>query len=414
MAMAGRLRWLSAVGIAAAAIPLTWACALQALAARDLAAGPQAASAWAGGRADLLAAVAELEADRARTPAQFAAAAGLARRALVRGPMENRALLVLALDADRRAAPQETGRLMTVLAARSLRDVQPQLWLAERALGARRYGEAFLRLDVALRRDPSLSDILYPAMGAALDDPAATAPLVDRLEGEPKWRRSFLAALAGDEDHGIDRARRLIAAMAASRAPASEAEVGDLVAAMAQAGDYRAARAIWLRLLPREQLGAVPLLYDGGFTGAPGAPPFNWRLRQGGPVVVELAATSDGAPALHLQYPLGLRRGFAEQLIVLEPGAYRLTGRTSVEAGDAPAQLVWALSCADGDETPLGEVPVSGRDGGWRAFSLAFDVPAGCQAQRLRLSALPQDGFSTVEAWFGGMAIERRPGAQAL
>ena len=117
----------------------------------------------------------------------------------------------------------------------------------------------------------------------------------------------------------------------------------------------------------------------------------------------------DGRPALHVQYSVARHHVLAEQLMLLPPGAWRLTGEGMTEAGAAPARLSWRVSCAEQAGSAFVEAPVSGESGGWRTFSANFDVPAqGCTAQSVRLVNAAQDSFATADGWVSRLRIERR------
>lgn len=395
-------RLISGIGLLIAALPLLWFCLSEVLADRGLVRNPDAALIWAPARAGLMALAAEDKADNAKAETERAAADSLARRALAREPLENRALRVLALDADRRGAVGAAYPLMTALGGRTLRDTQVQLWLAERALTRRGYQDAFQHMNVVLRRDPSLSAVLFPAIGDALGAPEAMTALVGPLATAPDWRSGFVSALVNRPD-GTPLAKDLLLRLNRTPAPATEAEIGQLVSKIAEKDD-RGARETWLQFLPTPPQGESRLLYDGGFKGLPGPPPFNWRLGQQQGVLAEKVQAPDGRTALQVQYPASKRRTLAEQRLALAPGAYRLTGETMADPGEAPIDLTWTLACDD--DTVLAEAPIRRQGAGWRRFGVDFVAPrTGCTTQWLSLTNTAQDSFATAQAWFSRMAI---------
>ncbi len=397
---------LSALCIFAAAASLFWMQLTFVLSEQALSRGALAALAWNPHRAEFLASAAELAADQANDEAGREEARDLARRALLAGPLENRALLVLALDADRRGLPAARA-MMSALGARSLRNVQVQLWLAQDALLRGDFAAGFLHLDAALRRDPRLSEVVYPVLSVALKDPAAVRPMADRLRPGPAWRKDFLTWLVRQPDTR-PQAEALFMALRGGSGSATEPEVEELVAMLLSASDPHGAYAAWLKLLPAGAAPASGAIYDGAFQGLPGAPPFNWRLETVDGVVVELEPTLDGRAALHVQYSAARRHVLAEQLLLLPPGAYRLAGEGLLESGQAPALLSWRVSCAGGEST-LVEAPLPPAGEDWQAFSAAFDIPStGCGIQHLRLVNAGQDSFATTDAWVSRLRIEPR------
>jgi hypothetical protein len=390
-----RAGWLSGLCVFALTLPLAGVCLLRVLGDHGLAAGA-AESPWTGDPGARLAALALSQYDEARTDAQFALAVRTARRALRYGPMENDALLVLAFDADRTGRRAETARLMSILGRRTQRDTQVQLWLAEDALAKGDSRAAFLHLDMALRRDLSLGPVVFPLMAASLDQPDASQEMAARLSHRPNWRKGFLAALAED-DGAEERADQLLRALRATSAPPLDDEVAAVLQPILERGQYAKAREIWSALSPAR--GRKPaLLYDGGFSGQPGAAPFNWRLTGRDGAYSELAKTPEGLDALQVRYPISRGQTLAEQLLVLPPGSYRLAGLAQTIEGEAEPRLQWRLSCADAGNTPFAVAAIDPAEDGWSTFSLAFQVPAqGCSAQWLRLANTPQAAFTSAE-----------------
>jgi hypothetical protein len=402
------VRALSALVILALAAPLFWFQFAFVRSEQALASGVRPALAWNPHRAEFLASAAELAADQAKDAKGHAEAVRLAREALAAGPLENRALLVLALDADRRRAEAEAGGLMKVLGARTNRNTQVQLWLAQRALLAQDYAAGFLHLDAALRRAPDLGRAVYPVLAVALEDPRAIPPMAQRLRAGPEWREKFIPYLTRRED-AAPQAQALLAALRGGEGGTTDAEVEGLMATLLMSGDLAKARNVWRSFLPRSAASADGAPYDGEFRGLPGAAPFNWRLETDDGVTAERTQALDGRPALHVQYSVARHHVLAEQLMLLPPGAYRLTGEGMTEAGEAPARLSWRVSCAEQAGSAFVETPVRGESGGWRTFSADFDVPAqGCAAQSLRLVNAAQDSFAGADAWISNLRITPR------
>src|SRR5581483_1891723 len=115
-------------------------------------------------------------------------------------------------------------------------------------------------------------------------------------------------------------------------APADDEEAGFLVGRLIGDDDAQRARSVWAALLPGQAAPQTAGLYDGDFAPRPGAAPFNWRLAAGGEAVAERAQPprplpSGGAPAaLHVQFTPTTPARLAEQMLLLPPGRYRLTG----------------------------------------------------------------------------------------
>lgn len=81
-----------------------------------------------------------------------------------------------------------------------------------------------------------------------------------------------------------------------------------------------------------------------------------------------------------------------QQLQLLPPGSYRLSGHTIGIEQPAGALPYWTLRCQDGRELGRVEVPNSGVANG--NFTGTFSVPAGCPVQTLVLMARSSDAIA--------------------
>jgi len=394
-----------ALALTIGAVLLIVACGLQAARVTLAELSPETALRIGLADADALSAVAEAREADARRPGHDAEASRYAEAALRAAPLDARAVRVLGLEAEK-AGGATRARILMVIADRwSRRDTAAQLWLFQQAMMEGDWPNASLHADALLRRHWRLANVLYPAMASALRDPAAVGPFVQRLGEAPDWRHSFLSALAW---HAPDPAvpARLFLALAASPIPPTDEDSSNLIGRYVAQGDYTGARALWLRLLPRAAAPAKPLLYNGDFRPLPGAAPFNWRLIQSEGATAETLPAADGAPALHVLGPAAKDAAAAEELVSLPPGAYRLTGRALVEPGLTGDLFAWRISCAAQPGNPIAEARQSGGPGGWRAFTVDFQVGPGCQAQWLRLEGLAHTGFQPAEAWYRGLSVQ--------
>jgi tetratricopeptide (TPR) repeat protein len=403
------LRRLLTAAILAAAVPLLAWASLQQMAVYRYAGEPERVLRWSPQEARALAGLADRRFNAARTDADFAEAARLARQALARDPMETSALRVLALDADRREDAALAGRLMGIVGRRSLRDTFAQTWLYEHALERGDHRAADAHADAILRRRPEFGEVLFPAIIDSLSDPRAAAPLAAQLARGGEWRTPFLAALNKAEPD-LESALRLFDAMAATSAPLTDAEGAAFLKPLVDDKDYASAHRAWKRMLGRDAVNAG-LLYDGEFRGLRGAPPFNWRLIDGGGVISELSRTEEGVGALHIQAPVQRSDVVAEQVLSLPPGVYRLSGEGLVEGTPAGDPALWRLECLD-DASLLGEARVSRTPDRWSGYAMTVQVPpSACAAQLLRLVTLAQPGFGALGAWHRRMRIDRVPSA---
>lgn len=366
---------------------------------------PEAALAWGLASPAALSAVADRRIDAPGRPGDDSEAIAYARQALLAEPLDVRALRVLALEAEKAGGPARARIMMVVGDQLTRRDTITELWLFQHALANADWRRLCLHADAMLRRVWQLERVLFPGMISALRDPAAVAPLVDRLEETPDWRKGFLNEVAWRSSDPADAAR-LFDALAATSAPPTDVESGYLVERYVSQGDYKDAKAVWTLLLPRGAPRVDGLIYNGDFRPLPGAPPFNWRLVETDGASVEITPAADGAPALHVVAPAAKNAEAAAQLLDLSPGSYRLSGVALVEPGQTGDLFSWRVGCVAQTNAGVAEARQGSGVSGWRPFTVAFAVPAqGCDAQWLALEGLAHAGMEPAEAWYRGLTI---------
>jgi hypothetical protein len=204
-----------------------------------------------------------------------------------------------------------------------------QIWLMRRDLLARRFAGAFAHADALLRREPTPPPGVFAILTAAALEPGAVGPLAERLAANPSWRSDFFDFLAGEaRPPPTTVTAALLTRLAAGPTPPTDAEVAPYLRLLVSQQRFADAAAAWRRLTPGAPSTATGV-YDGDFERPPGSTPFDWSLGGGVGWTASIAASPDGprGQALNVEYdgvspPQPLR-----QLLVLSPGAYRLSGR---------------------------------------------------------------------------------------
>jgi hypothetical protein len=167
-----------------------------------------------------------------------------------------------------------------------------------------------------------------------------------------------------------------------------------LLTTLTGAGQYANARALWARATGASQSSAQPL-YDASFSDKTSLPPFNWELTSS---AVGLAERQQGG-RLHIVF-YGQEDGIlASQLLLLQPGSYRLSMRLLGDAARARA-LNWSIWC-DKAAVPIASVTLERAARGWQ-----FTVPADCPAQWLKLSGASSDISQQTDVTIGALKLE--------
>lgn len=324
-------------------------------------------------------------------------------------PLDLDALRVLGLQGDATRTPGRTARVLSFVGRRTWRDGPTNVWLLRQALEEGRFAEAFDRADAILRQDadgrsrPALFDLLSKA--AAF--PEARPDLEGRLAASPTWREDFLAYLGQKGDPS--GALAILSGLADSESPPTPAEYSALVNRLVSGGEPRAGLKAWVEVA-RPRGGEAAGLRDGGFQGQWDHTPFTWSVAEGvgGESETHAAPRGIAGRVLRVDYDGYAAPSLPAQLLVLGPGAYRVTWLEQ----PAPARagsLYWRVRCADtgailarADQAKA----AAGEDGGWRAMSLRFDAPAqGCPGQWLELIAAPGERPSPITAEYAEFAL---------
>lgn len=343
-------------------------------------------------------------ADRALLDGRLDDAREHARRAVAAMPLEGRALRVLGARADLDGDDALALDLMQAAARLSPRDTPTQFWLAFQALREQRLELALERIDRLLRIEPDALRDVTPLLSLLAANRASLDTFVGHLARRPPWRSQFLVAwLRQGGDAGEQE--RLFAALERAGAGLHPDEREAWLAGLVQ-------RREWERL--RRQLGPLEPLRDGSFEAELDHPVLGWQIASGvsGVDIDRVAvAGAAGRRALRLGFH-GLRVEFrhVEQLLLLEPGRYRFTGRKRLDAVDTAQGLLWRVECMDARQPRrLGESELARGNTDWSSFEFAFEVPAeACSAQSLRLelhARIAAEREIRGIAWFDDLVI---------
>jgi hypothetical protein len=364
---------------------------------------PQWAAMWWPVDGDTRVASAEAQVNEALSSDEIAKATAEAKQAVRQSPLSAVGLRVLAQTFQLNGDEERASRLMRLAGERNLRDTSTQLWLFHESLAAKRYDDAFSRADLLLRRHAELEPSLFPQMVGALDQPAARTALLGRLRHGPNWRGDFLTSQT-QTDSQAELLHWLLNSLRASPHPPTPAEAGAIAHGFVSRENWRGARDVW-KLLDQKD---AALLYDGDFEQPPREPPFGWQFVDSDGSVGSVETLPAGGHGLFAEFPLGRATQLAQQLLVLDPGRYRFTGRIKIEKPPAGGIFRWTITCA-GARAPLLSSDF-GQQMDWRRFQVDFEAPpSDCPVQWLQLSATGGEGYSPASAMFDDLKIERLP-----
>lgn len=407
--MAPAWRKWAALALTLPALWLAWQMITLAQAQTYAQSDPLQALRWRPAFAPALSRAAEASAAEVFTPEGLARPAEFARRALLKSPLEARSLRILGIVADRTHDEAQANSLMTLAASRSQRDPVPHLWLFQRAVGRQDWPAAMREADTLMRKPPANYDV-PSIVAAAAERPDARQALVERMRTKPPWGKALVTQLA-NRDPGA--AFELLVQLSQAGSPPTDKEVGALIQRMMSDGAVPNAYLAWTALLPGSAIERLGDVYDPGFDGLPGPPPFNWKLPSGDDFGAELAPGPNSAgSALYVHYSAKKPIVLASEILLLPPGRYQLVSRMYLEQSDRGQDLGWTLTCYGGQ--PLARIDAPDDGLVWREASAAVEVPAsGCEAQTLALSGRPGERLGDeLRAWIDSVEIKRATGGE--
>jgi len=382
---AGRLRIFVVVACAILLVPLSLAVSVAGVLASS---NPLGAIAWwpwsaaANGNASaLLMTSGQANYARARELAEKA----LRRQALT--PSAARALALIAVLQDRNPAVAE--RFMNLSERMSRRDYATQLLFIQTSVEQGDVASALIHYDRALRTSDEARTTLLPILVAAVGDEGIARKLAPFVARQPMWKGDFLTALVLNGQN----ARSIATLLSASRLQldhlADRALFVQGLQRIVQLGDPSLAYATYRSVGGRAK---TALLADGDFSTDPVLPPFDWSFNDAGGISAVREQGDGGKWALRIDLPSGSRGWVARQLVMLEPGRYRLSRTIAVDgSGGSDGQLSMTVRCSDGTVLMHEDKAMAGR----AAFDMT--VPGGCAAAWVEIEGVgPLDGAVTT------------------
>lgn len=331
-------------------------------------------------------------------------AASLARDALALAPFNVRALRVVGLTEARAGREPIADEILTLAGNWSLRDDPAHAWLVEYRLRRGDYASSFAHADTLARRREDIRPQIFRLFTlAAATDTARALPEVARLlDARPPWRQSYFDSLYVSGE-GLQVAANLAVLLQRGKAPLSNEELTQFYQHLLDKGQLEAARTV------RAHLNRPPpaAVSNGGFDDPEAPRPFQWTLAQEAGAVVEIVPDDirPSDPALRIDYDGYSIVQFADQLLFLAPGRYRLTAEARAESGDPSGRIFWSMTCSPGDLNILSVPAVAASAAVWTPISAQFTVPAGCPGQQLKLVGRGEDRRKAAIAWIDRVVI---------
>lgn len=315
----------------------------------------------------------------------------ISREALRQDPTTVAAAATLGIVTLSQNNPSAARRLLAYAQMLSRRDVQTQLWSIEDAVGRGDVAGALRWYDIALRTKPELSDVLYPVLAQASQDPTIRAALVHTLAGKPAWSESYIDYAAKRENNSQSTATLFVALRARGVLIPTSAQAS-VVNTLLNTGNVEQAWRYYTAIRPGATRAQAR---DSRFTALIDTPSaFDWTTLSNSSVSASIQRTRDGG-TFDFSAPASIGGPVLQQVQLLPTGTYRLSGHTTGIAQEKRALPYWMLTChSDGRE--LGRVTVTNSAQAGGNFAGALTVPANCPVQTLTLFAQASDAVGGI------------------
>lgn len=349
----------------------------------------RAARVWSGNPAietsRAMAAIAQAAREGRQVPASAFAAMRLAS---VREPLAPEPFLVRGVQAELSGDPRTAERAFQAAQWRDPRSLSAAYFLADAYLRAGDVSRGLPQVAALARLAPGGTSAVAPYLAAYARSPRNWPALRSLFQAHPEMAGPALTELAKTASSAS-----AVLALADLRQKAGDAPwLAPLLNSLTVAGDYGRAQAIWARATG---VRPGPYLYDASFSDKTSPPPFNWSLTSS---AVGLAERQVGG-RLHVVF-YGRDDGIlATQLLLLQPGRYRLSMQLTGDAARARS-LNWSIWCDKAAE-PISSVTIDAAARGWQ-----FTVPQGCRGQWLRLSGAAGELPQQVDVTIAGLKLE--------
>lgn len=394
------VQWRGAIPLALLTAVLGYVAVTDSLAQALRKKAPAQAHALAPSDGRSTAALAEKLAGAGATAARRAESDRLALLALRQDPTAVDAVATLGLNARLRGDAKAAARYFTYSDKLSRRDLKTRIWLIEDAARRGDVDGALRNYDIALRTSRLAPDVLLPVLVRASSEPVVAKALVRTLATKPLWTDAFLYALASGSQKPQAMATLLVELRKAGVKPSEPSVDAIAVARLLAANAYEPAWSFYRELrrnVDRRQSRDPRFALD---TPAPTA--FDWVPTSDNSGITAAILRGERGGVFDFAAPPSVGGLLLQQLQLLPPGQYLLTGRSSGIEQDRGARPYWVLACGDGKEVGRLDLPNSAENGG--VFRGRFTVPAGCPAQYLRLMARSSSAVNGLS----GQIVEAR------
>lgn len=264
------------------------------------------------------------------------------------------------------------------------RDELTQIYWLDQALQANDLRVASERLDALLRQTPD-NENRDRFLAIVSETPEGRMALAKRLKAVPAWAAAYVTDLHGiPPEHLL---QRVDVVQHAGRGIWDCPQTAIFVQNLIRGNLLNQAQAVWRMNCATSN----SLVYDGGFdhidtTGT--ATGFEWTISGRGDVMIAAAKDGNGNPRLDLSVQASVSVPIVRQLLLLDPGRYRLTWRTPETSPTAASKLKVSLTCKLDLRDALSGSPLPGQKD---VHMQEFVVDSACRDRLLTFWLAPNE-----------------------
>lgn len=316
----------------------------------------------------------------------------LARAAVRRAPIEPSSTAILGAALLGKQDEQGADQAFRVAAQMGWRVPLTQLYWMQTSLAYGDYPNAAIRLDALLRQQPALirdRKLLDPLERSEEGRAALAARLVER----PDWLPPYSIDVWNTAPDVLELRRAVLLDMARDGASLGCVGISQFVQREIDIGNVRGAHEVWSAHCPSAR---DALVYDGEFSLAEVAQTrasLAWTFvgNAGISVMLEPGARP-GTRALAVDGTVQRPKVFVRQLMLLQPGTYRVNWTATTDDGAPSARVVVGFECGKPVEWQQGVVATGGRR------TAILDLAAPCETPWLSFALAPGAGTARITA----------------
>ena len=319
------------------------------------------------------------------TAAQASASAVAARQALRSEPLSTVALRQIGIADSFAGRSGEAFAIMRLSHRVSRREMGTLIWLVDNSISRNDPAAMLGYIDEALTTHSGATDVLVPALAAALFDPVVRSGVIHFLRVDRPWVYEFLARASSEQGAAAQAAGIVMASGVLGKSGSTPID-GRILTDLVQQGRFRLA-ATYIEHMARKGPNPSRDIRITPATTNPGLGPFGWTVidRQ------NVGARWTGVDAIDVHAASDQRGVVLSRTLVLAAGDHMLSQALEAPTTGGVATATWQMSCLSPKaaapfwiETARGSRPAT-------LSRSVIHVPQGCEGQQIELVVSSDD-----------------------